>query len=336
MQSGGQAARHHDGVVRERAELRLVRCAGFARREVCYWAGCACFGTTINTPGGCTGAQREAARASYSCPLLARAFVLPGQALVTMTVYDFDTGFSGDYVEQFTVPSYAYYRTPLRAASNNIIASTIAVNQTSRTFTATAPGDSSDNPTDAQALTDAQASRGLQLFFLAQQGYVEGTFAVRSTNPDCTGRNLLFAGDSALCAPPPNPPQPPASPLTHRHRRQYRLLLSAASAVATAAHATTAFAASSALSSCRACRRPAGSSTTTITSTFAAAPTFAAPTFAAPTLASALSASNTASAAGFSFHATAAASSASLLASVCAARQHDRRDDDSTKNQAQV
>ena len=72
---------------------------------------------------------------------------------------------------------------------------------------ATATGTASDNPTDPQTLTDAQASKGVQLFFRSQNGYVDAAFAVTSSTVGCTGRNLLFAGDSALCAPPPPSPK---------------------------------------------------------------------------------------------------------------------------------
>ena len=32
-----------------------------------------------------------------------------------MTIFDFDTGPTGEYIESFSAPGYAYYRTPLRA-----------------------------------------------------------------------------------------------------------------------------------------------------------------------------------------------------------------------------
>ena len=72
-------------------------------------------------------------------------------------------------------------------------------------------------PTDAQSLTDEQASKGVQFFFRPQYGYIEATFSVSYNGAgSCTGRNLMFAGDSALCAPPPPmPPLPPPSPLPH-------------------------------------------------------------------------------------------------------------------------
>ena len=116
-----------------------------------------------------------------------------------MTVYDFDTGINGDSVEQLTVPSYSYYRTPLSPSSGTSITSNIDVDPDAYTFTSTAQGQSSDNPTDPQTLTDAQASNGVQLFFRALHGYIEAQYAVQSRDSSCTGRNLFFAGDSALC-----------------------------------------------------------------------------------------------------------------------------------------
>ena len=119
-------------------------------------------------------------------------------------------GPAGDYTEQFTVPGFAYYKTPLRPASSNPVISSLAYDPATRTFTATAVGTPLDNPTDPLQLTDAQAANGAQFFFYSQQGYVDATYTVKSTAAGCTGRNLLFAGDSALCTPPP--PLPPASP----------------------------------------------------------------------------------------------------------------------------
>jgi len=53
----------------------------------------------------------------------------------------------------------------------------------------------------------------VQFFFRSQYGYVEAEYAVLSSTAGCTGRNLLFAGDSALCTPPPLPPVLPPPPL---------------------------------------------------------------------------------------------------------------------------
>ena len=95
-----------------------------------------------------------------------------------MTVYDFDTGAHGDYVEQLHVPGYSYFKTPLRPASDDRITTTIDVDQSTRTFTARAIGTSADNPTQPKTLTNLQASKGVQFFFIAQYGFVDAQFTV--------------------------------------------------------------------------------------------------------------------------------------------------------------
>jgi hypothetical protein len=119
-----------------------------AMRTACYAAGCSCFGATVYSQGDCTGASKAAKHASYSCPLMHMPIIAPSGSLVSMTVYDFDTGPASNVVETLHVPDYEYYKTPLRATSDASIASSIAVNETARTFTATASGSSADNPTD--------------------------------------------------------------------------------------------------------------------------------------------------------------------------------------------
>lgn len=63
----------------------------------------------------------------------------------------------------------------------------------------------------------------MSFFFRPRLGYAEMNFTVSYTGSGtCTGRNLMFAGDSALCAPPPPmPPMPPlpAPPATEAGRR---------------------------------------------------------------------------------------------------------------------
>ena len=59
--------------------------------DACYATGCACFGTTVTTPAACAGMSKDYHRAAYACPQLSAPLVLPGGALVTMSVYDFDT-----------------------------------------------------------------------------------------------------------------------------------------------------------------------------------------------------------------------------------------------------
>ena len=187
---------------------------GTIARIQCYAAGCACYGETVFNQAGCDFAQQVALKASYACPEMGIPLVLPPSALASMTVYDLDADSAGVYVEQLTVPAYAYYRKPLRPASGAVVTSSVTVNEQARMFTGTAggmPDDSNDLPTNPTVLTDEQASRGVQFFFRPQLGYIEATFQVTYTGAGGgLGRNLLFAGDSALCAPPP--PMPPALP----------------------------------------------------------------------------------------------------------------------------
>ena len=61
-----------------------------AARVQCFAAGCACYGTTVYSPSGCSTAEREAARAGYTCAERGTALVLPSESLASMTVYDLE------------------------------------------------------------------------------------------------------------------------------------------------------------------------------------------------------------------------------------------------------
>ena len=69
-------------------------------REACYARGCCCFGATVHDAASCSGAAREEKRANYTCPAMGEAFVLPGSALVGFSVFDLDSGTTGEYREQ--------------------------------------------------------------------------------------------------------------------------------------------------------------------------------------------------------------------------------------------
>ena len=187
-------------------------------RTRCYAAGCACYGVTVFAETECSGAAKAAKQAAYSSSSCGggagrrlQTLRVPREAVITMSVYDFDRGPSGDYLEQLLVPKYKNYKTPLRAASGNPIVSTVFVGKQGTMFTSTAAGSTADNPTNPKSLTDEQAAKAISFFFTPSDGYVDATFSVSYTgtaSPE--GRNLLFAGDSALCEPPP--PMPPAAP----------------------------------------------------------------------------------------------------------------------------
>ena len=159
--------------------------------------------------------ESDSPRACVRVPEVAAAAASPRgwQAMVSMSVFDFDSGAHGEYVEQLKVGEYEYWK-PLRPSSGNEVTSTLLVSErtdsTPGVFTSTAAGTPADNPSDPTAVSDVAASRAVQFFFRPQQGYIDATFSVMSSSGSPTGRNLLFAGDSALCAPPP--PAPPALP----------------------------------------------------------------------------------------------------------------------------
>ena len=140
------------------------------RRIECFAAGCACYGTTVYNEADCSGSMKEEARARYPSALArpSDTVVLPPEAMVSMTVYDFDTGPNFDYLEQLKVPEYAYYVKPLRPASGDEVISKVFANEDTRTFTGSRAGMAADNPTDPQQLTNEQAEKGIQFFFRPQ------------------------------------------------------------------------------------------------------------------------------------------------------------------------
>ena len=188
----------------------LANCAACDRlsteteRIGCYAQGCCCFSKTCTTAGCCSGGERETARASYTCSGMDTPLTFPSSSLIGMSVYDLDGGFLGTYTEQLQIKDFLYYTTPLRPASGNVISSSIAINEAAGTFTSTAPGSPADNPSDPRSLTDLQASKAVQFFFKPTKGYIDAGFRVgytgASANP--SGRNLLFAGDSAVSRAP--------------------------------------------------------------------------------------------------------------------------------------
>lgn len=195
-------------------------------RIACYSAGCACFGTTVQTQAACSPSDVATYRSQYSCPAMHMVIPLPSEARIAVTVFDLDTSPDGLTWERVSVEDYEYYKTPLRASSGALVTSTVYANEDANTFTGTAPGAESDlagNPTNPFTLTDEQASRGVTFFFRPRNGYVDLNFTVSHSNftvsgsGNCTGRNLMFGGDTALCALPPSmPPPPPSQPAAGR------------------------------------------------------------------------------------------------------------------------
>ena len=209
-------------------------------RAACYQAGCACFGSMVVTETECTGASYDQRRMAYGCAAADVDIVFPTASdPVTMSILDFDGAVNqfGAYIEE-RVQLYrsTNWRSPLRAGLQYPAAtvSTITVEEIPTTCqagqsppackpaslraTSNEVGDATNDPTGLLDLTPAQASRGIQVFFTPERGYVDGTFSVVDTGVIrgfCTAdRHFLLGGSSGLCYPPPSapPPTPPISP----------------------------------------------------------------------------------------------------------------------------
>ena len=83
--------------------------------------------------------------------------------MIGMSVFDFDGGVNGEYVEQFQVGEYAYYKTPLRPSSGNEVATTLLVNEAAGIFTSTAAG-----TRGCRGLQDPCVRAGESLCYIAQ------------------------------------------------------------------------------------------------------------------------------------------------------------------------
>ena len=202
-------------------------------RTSCYQAGCACFGSLVSTESECTGARYEHRRLSYGCAAGDSDVVFPESSEpVTMSILDFDGArnrFGGYIAERVQLFRYTNWRTPLRPGLQyavNPTGSTITVDEISAgqtpglpaslRATSTEVGDATNDPVDILDLTPAQASRGIQVFFTPELGYVDGIFSVVDTGVirgfGTGDRHFLIGGNSGLCYPPPSLPSPPAPP----------------------------------------------------------------------------------------------------------------------------
>ena len=116
-----------------------------------------------------------------------------------MTIYDFSTGDNNDYRSQLTVPKYEYYKKPLRPLTGDEIDSFVYVNEGTKTFTGLKPVTPGEGPpTDPQFLTNDQASRGVQLFFRPEVGYVDAIFSVVGFDSNCTLPNGGALGQALI------------------------------------------------------------------------------------------------------------------------------------------
>lgn len=198
-------------------------------KSSCYREGCCCFNATVYSEESCTGEVRSARRKSYGCIGSDTRIPLPTSSFIGISVFDLDSGTSGEYSETLTwISSVQYYATPLRPASGAVLTSTVAVDASSQVFTSSSTGTDSLPPLDPKLLSDEQARHAVQVFIRGGSEAVDVRAAVTYTGSDphgqrssCnsgafqsgndgTGRTLLFAGDSQLCLPPP--PAPPSSP----------------------------------------------------------------------------------------------------------------------------
>ena len=169
---------------------------------ICYASGCSCYGKAVWSKPSCLGTKRQEAKDEYftKCETdHSEVIVLPREALVSMTIFDFDTGADGQAGEQLTVPVFAQKVIGLRRSENKLI----HFNEATNTFTAIAPQSQDGPPTNLQEITSDQAARSVQLFFTPEVGYIDATFKATRTSGICEGSTLYFAGDSSLCAPPP-------------------------------------------------------------------------------------------------------------------------------------
>ena len=150
-----------------------------AESIACYAEGCSCYGETVYTEALCVGPRiDDVQRRNYlDCEPPMNTVVMPRDALIAMTVYDFDMGTDGNYREQFTIDRYEYYVTPLRPTkgpfTGDAVNSSVHYNPDTHTFTATARalvqngGESNywwTTPDGPRELNSDQPSRGVQFF----------------------------------------------------------------------------------------------------------------------------------------------------------------------------
>jgi hypothetical protein len=180
-----------------------------AEKEECYADGCCCMGITCTEEACCSASEKDTLREGYGCFHAEDTVVLPSTALVGVSIFDLDRGPSDECTEKVTARDYAYYASPLRPATT----SSLDIDKNAGTFTAGASGTADDHPSDPKNLTEAQAEKSVQIFYRPEQGFVEMDFDIDCTGDWPDGRNMLFAGDAAVCAPPPPmPPMPPTPP----------------------------------------------------------------------------------------------------------------------------
>ena len=114
----------------------------------------------------------------------------PDGSMLGVTVFDFDG--APDYVERVIVTDYAYVKTPLRPSSGESIDSTVALDHETGTFESTSNDKADNDVIDPRSLTKSQAKRGVQFFFQAADGFIEGTFEVDYHGSDASPQAAAF------------------------------------------------------------------------------------------------------------------------------------------------
>ena len=101
----------------------------------CYSNGCCCVNVIAFSPAACATETTDQRRASYFCNQMDILIVLPRTEMVSITVYDLDSGPNGNYREEYVTSEFEYYKTPLRSDTGNTnILSSILVAQNTGTF----------------------------------------------------------------------------------------------------------------------------------------------------------------------------------------------------------
>ena len=111
-----------------------------AERTACYAAGCGCYAATCYEESCCSGFAKMLKKQQYTVPMGESGVPFPAGSTGTMSVFGLDSGVNGQYVEEMIITSgFTYFKTPLRPASGNNIASAVIVDEAAGTFTSSTP-----------------------------------------------------------------------------------------------------------------------------------------------------------------------------------------------------
>ena len=129
-----------------------------------------------------------------------------------MTFFDFDEGWEGNAKECLTLSGFTQYTLGSNPDESELVVTEMADGRTR--FCSSTFGTGKDNPSGSNILNQQQKDRSVAITF-----HRTACFELQYSIGCCsTGRNFLFAGDSAVLPfcesppPPPRPPPPPAAP----------------------------------------------------------------------------------------------------------------------------